>query len=88
MTQKKNINKKEKNKNIKSESNNESENLFKSENNNESENLNLGGFPPIIYLNDETKKKREFRNEINDNININNIKIKNILNIKNILKDN
>jgi hypothetical protein len=76
MPHKKNINKKEKNKNI------YSENII------ESENINLGGFPPIIYINDETKKKREFRNEINDNININNIKIKNILNIKNILKDN
>ncbi len=57
--------------------------------NNDNE-IKLGGFPPIIYLSNDTKKKREFKKNIEDNININNINKLNILNIKNILnkKDN
>ena len=58
-------------------------------NNNESDNQNndikLGGFPPIFYLNSDNKKKREFKEKIEDNIDIKNIKKLNILNIKNIL---
>ncbi len=49
------------------------------------DNINLGGFPPIIYLSNESKKKREFKQEINENIDIKNINKLNILNIKNIL---
>jgi predicted AAA+ superfamily ATPase len=50
-----------------------------------SENIKLGGFPPIIYLSFENKKKREFKKIIEEkNIN-NDINKLNILNIKNIL---
>ena len=50
------------------------------------EHINLGGFPPIYYLTNENKKKREFKKKIEDNININDINKLNILNIKNILE--
>ena len=47
-------------------------------------NIKLGGFPPILFINMEIKKKREFQ-KINDSINLVNINKLNILNIKNIL---
>lgn len=47
--------------------------------------IKLGGFPPILYISSENKKKREFKEKIEDNIDIKNIKKLNILNIKNIL---
>jgi len=47
--------------------------------------IKLGGFPPIFYINQNLKKKREFKNNIENNTNINIDKL-NILNIKNILK--
>jgi len=46
-------------------------------------NKNLGGFPNIIYLNNEDKKIREF-SKVNENLKVNQKKL-NILNIKNIL---
>ncbi len=46
--------------------------------------LNLGGFPPIIIISTELKKKREFNKNI-DSINTNVLNNLNILNIKNIL---
>lgn len=51
-------------------------------------NIKLGGFPPIIYVNYENKKKREFKKKIEDGINLTDINKLNILNIKNILQDN
>jgi hypothetical protein len=53
--------------------------------NNQSDDIKLGGFPPIFYLNNDNKKKREFKEKIEENIDIKNIKKLNILNIKNIL---
>lgn len=52
---------------------------------NDDNNISLGGFPPIMFINNETKKKREFREKVEDNINVSNINKLNILNIKNIL---
>lgn len=49
--------------------------------------INLGGFPPIIYINIETKKKREFEKKATENLDTNSYKKLNILNIKNILND-
>jgi hypothetical protein len=49
--------------------------------------IKLGGFPPIFYINNENKKKREFKKKIEDEINITNINKLNILNVKNILQD-
>jgi hypothetical protein len=46
--------------------------------------INLGGFPPIIKLNNIVKKKREFNKNINQ-FNKNLLDNMNILNIKNIL---
>ena len=49
---------------------------------------NLGGFPPIIFINTETKKRREFEKKINENIDKSTYKQLNILklpNMKNIL---
>jgi hypothetical protein len=52
---------------------------------NESEKkINLGGFPPIFYISNETKKKREFNKNI-ETINPTVFDNLNILNIKNIL---
>lgn len=48
-------------------------------------NNNLGGFPPIFYINNDTKKKREFKEKIEENIDMTKIDKLNILNIKNIL---
>ncbi len=47
--------------------------------------INLGGFPPIFYINNNNKKKREFDKKVEQNINLENINKLNILNIKNIL---
>ena len=47
--------------------------------------IKLGGFPPIYYLTNENKKKREFKKKIENNIDINDINKLNILNVKNIL---
>lgn len=49
------------------------------------DNIKLGGFPPIYYLTNENKKKREFKKKVESSININDINKLNILNIKNIL---
>jgi hypothetical protein len=46
--------------------------------------INLGGFPPIIKVNNTIKKKREFNKNINQ-FNKNLLDNMNILNIKNIL---
>lgn len=51
------------------------------------EKLNLGGFPPIIFITNENKKKREFEKKINDSIKSKTFSGLNLLNIKNILKD-
>ena len=37
-------------------------------------NIKLGGFPPILFINMEIKKKREFQ-KINDSINLLNINL-------------
>ncbi len=51
------------------------------------EKINLGGFPPIIFVTKETKKKREFEKKVSDNIDTSSYKKLNILNIKNILNE-
>lgn len=51
------------------------------------EKLNLGGFPPIIFITSEYKKKREFEKKVNDSIKSSTFSGLNLLNIKNILKD-
>lgn len=48
-------------------------------------NINLGGFPPIIKINTNIRKKREFKKEA-ININTNILDKLNILNINNIIK--
>lgn len=58
-----------------SELNNEQVNLYE---------INLGGFPPIIIVNNLVKKKREFNKNINQ-FNKDLLDNMNILNIKNIL---
>ena len=58
-----------------SELNDEQVNLYK---------INLGGFPPIILVNNLVKKKREFNKNINQ-FNKDLLDNMNILNIKNIL---
>ena len=53
--------------------------------------IKLGGFPPILFINQETKKKRAFKNLVNENSNfiaINNLNIMNIKNILNVKKIN
>lgn len=47
--------------------------------------IKLGGFPPILYLSNEEKKKREFKEKNKEDIDLKNITKLNILNIKNIL---
>lgn len=54
---------------------------------NKTEKINFGGFPPIIYISNEEKKKKEFKKKMEDNVNVDNISKLNILNIKNILKE-
>ena len=56
-------------------------------NTNTNTNDNLGGFPPIFFISNETKKKREFKEKIEENIDVININKLNILNIKNILSE-
>lgn len=51
------------------------------------EKINLGGFPPIIFVTSENKKKREFEKKVNDSIKSSTFTGLNLLNIKNILKD-
>jgi hypothetical protein len=46
--------------------------------------INLGGFPPIYYINTETKKKREFEKKATDNIDTSAYKNLNILKLSNI----
>ncbi len=48
-------------------------------------NINLGGFPPIIKINSNIRKKREFSKEV-IKINTNILDNLNILNINNIIK--
>jgi hypothetical protein len=55
--------------------------------NNNIEKINLGGFPPIIFVTSENKKKREFEKKVNDSIKSSTFTGLNLLNIKNILKD-
>lgn len=47
--------------------------------------INLGGFPPIVKIDNTVKKKREFTKEI-IKINTNILEKLDILNINNILK--
>lgn len=49
--------------------------------------INLGGFPPIFYISNEAKKKKEFKKKLENNESHDNILKLNILNIKNILKE-
>lgn len=46
--------------------------------------INLGGFPPIYYINTETKKKREFEKKAIEHLDTSSYKKLNILNISNI----
>lgn len=46
--------------------------------------INLGGFPPIYYINTETKKKREFEKKATDNIDTSVYKNLNILKLSKI----
>jgi hypothetical protein len=55
------------------------------EKNKNEQNIKLGGFPPILYISNENKKKREFNKKIEQDINLEDINKLNILNIKNIL---
>ena len=55
------------------------------EKNNNDQTIKLGGFPPILYISNENKKKREFNKKIEQDINLEDINKLNILNIKNIL---
>jgi hypothetical protein len=48
-------------------------------------NINLGGFPPIIKIDTNIRKKREFSKEV-IKINTNILDKLNILNINNIIK--
>ncbi len=36
--------------------------------NNQDSKINLGGFPPIIFISNETKKKREFEKKVSESI--------------------
>ncbi len=53
----------------------------------QSEKINLGGFPPILFVTKETKKKREFEKKVSESIDSSSYKKLNILNIKNILNE-
>ena len=46
--------------------------------------INLGGFPPIYYINTETKKKREFEKKATENIDTSTYKNLNILKLSNM----
>ncbi len=54
---------------------------------NQIEKINLGGFPPIIYITTENKKKREFEKKVSESVKSTTFSGLNLLNIKNILKD-
>ena len=54
----------------------------------EEQDIKLGGFPPIIYLNQKNKKIKEFSKINNNDKNTKDISKLNILDIKNILKVN
>ena len=51
------------------------------------EEINLGGFPPIYFTNNEVKKKREFETKVTDDFKKINLVNLNILDIKNILNN-
>ena len=55
--------------------------------NNNNQIIKLGGFPPILYINNENKKIREFKNNLTNSINLSDVVINklNILSIKDIL---
>lgn len=53
--------------------------------NNQEQDIKLGGFPPIYYLSNEGKKKREFKEKMKNDDIMKNVSNFNILNIKNIL---
>jgi hypothetical protein len=55
--------------------------------NNQDSKINLGGFPPIIFISNETKKKREFEKKVSESIKSSTFTGLNLLNIKNILKE-
>lgn len=48
-------------------------------------NVNLGGFPPILFISIESKKKLEFKEKAIKSVDINSINKLNILDIKDIL---
>lgn len=52
------------------------------------EKIQLSGFPPILFINNETKKKREFKKKMEESIKNDNTNKLNILGIKNILGKN
>lgn len=62
-----------------------SKNLTKNESNLNSKDIKLGGFPPIIFQNQQNKKLKEFAKINNNEENIKNISKLNILNINDIL---
>jgi hypothetical protein len=68
-----------------SQSNNFIKNTKNNENENNNEQINLGGFPPIMYLGQKNKKIKEFAQLNSKNESFKNISKLNILNIKNIL---
>ena len=68
-----------------SQSNNIIKNTKNNENENNNEQINLGGFPPIMYLGQKNKKIKEFAQLNSKNESFKNISKLNILNIKNIL---
>ena len=52
--------------------------------------INLGGFPPILYITTDTKKKREYEKKATEKVNNSTYKHLNILKItdfKNLLGD-
>jgi hypothetical protein len=51
-----------------------------------SDTINLGGFPSIIYINNEIKKKREFEKKITKKLNTTSFNKLNLLNIIDIKK--
>lgn len=56
-----------------------------SEENTKNTEIYLGGFPPIIFINNDIKTKREFREK--NEIDVKKLSKLNILNIKNILTE-
>lgn len=66
-------------------SNNQTSNANTINSQTKTQEIKLGGFPPIIYLEQKNKKIKEFAKTNNQEENISNISKLNILNIKNIL---